>query len=74
MMIKMQDGGRRIEFRKMSISPDWMKIFPPNSHHGHTEMIVGTLVTLSTCEGLSLHVLDRLAMSTTCHFTLASGY
>jgi len=25
-----QDGGdRHIEFQKMSISPDWMKIFPP---------------------------------------------
>jgi len=32
-------GGGHIEFPKMSISPNWMKIFPPKfgsqMHHGH---------------------------------------
>ena len=31
LIMKIQDGGgRHIEFRKMWISPDWMKMFPPN--------------------------------------------
>jgi len=36
---KIQDGGaRHIEFRKISVTLDWMKIFAPvpgKMHHGH---------------------------------------
>ena len=34
-IMKIQDGGgRHIEFRIISISPDWIKIFPPNDGEG----------------------------------------
>jgi len=40
LIVKIQDGGgRHIEFRKMSIFPDWMKVFSTKfgvqMDHGH---------------------------------------
>jgi len=43
--LKIQDGGgRHLEFRKMSITPNWIELFAVYTkfegqmHHGHAEM------------------------------------
>jgi len=51
-IMKIQDGcGRHIELRRTLISQDWIDIstkFGGQMHHGHVEMIVGTMITIST--------------------------
>jgi len=61
-------GGRHSEFRKMSVSPDWIMTFPPNLVDRRitaTETISGMLITtarwLSAYMAFSLHVFDRLS-------------